>query len=113
MRRSPRATSTRWRPCGPAASSICTTRPARCSFAATAGVDLDRYAAAFAPEVECVDHRTLGTFSARGAEALLRQFGAWLDLADRLAFRTDEILGLRPDALLVRKTGTGTDRAGG
>ena len=34
--------------------------------------DLDRYATAFAPDVEFVDHRTVGFGSARGAEALLR-----------------------------------------
>src|SRR5207244_7281044 len=36
--------------------------------------DPDRYASAFAPAVESVDHRILGTWSARGAEALLQHY---------------------------------------
>ncbi|TML91747.1 MAG: nuclear transport factor 2 family protein, partial [Actinobacteria bacterium] len=95
--------------------------PARTRAAATARsvaayvgpVDPDRYAAAFAPDLEAVDHRTLGTFAARGKEAFLQHYRAWLDLADDTAFREDAILSLQSDAFLVRRTFLGTDRAGG
>ena len=60
--------------------------PARIRAAATARSvaavlgphDPDRYAAAFAPTIEVVDHRTLGTWSARGAEAVLQNERGWL-----------------------------------
>ena len=75
--------------------------------------DLDRYAPAFAPDVEFVDHRTLGFGSARGAERCCSAFRALLEVADDIAVRVDDILGLEPDALLRRLTTSGTDRAGG
>src|SRR5262249_32939770 len=43
-------------------------------------VDLARYAASLSPAVELVDHRTLGTWSARGAEELLRHWSSAFDL---------------------------------
>src|SRR5262249_17475124 len=75
--------------------------------------DLDRHAKALSPAMECVDHRTLGTWSARGAEAVLQHYRSLLEVADGVAMREDDILGLRSDALLVRRTHSGTDRAGG
>src|SRR5437867_8816735 len=75
--------------------------------------DPDRYAAAFAPAVESVDHRILGTWSARGAEALLQHYRSVFELADDVAIRDDEVLELRSDALLLRRTHSGTARAGG
>jgi class 3 adenylate cyclase/tetratricopeptide (TPR) repeat protein len=75
--------------------------------------DLDRYATALAPDVEYVDHRTLGLGSADGADALLRLLGTLLDLADDIANRVDDVLGLRTDALLLRWTNFGTIRLGG
>src|SRR5262249_56290781 len=94
--------------------------PARARAAATARsvaailgpVELDRMAGAFAPAMVAVDHRILGTWSTRGAEAALQQWRSWLQLVDA-TLRFDDILGLRPDALLCRATGFGTDRAGG
>src|SRR5262245_51723416 len=83
------------------------------SVAAMPGpVELDRLAGAYAPAVEVVDHRILGTWSAHGAEELLRHWRSWFDLAD-VTIRFDDILGARPDALLWRATSFGTDRAGG
>src|SRR5262249_20933285 len=67
----------------------------------------------FAPAIESVDHRTLGTWSARGAEEFLRHWLSLLELADDVSMREDDILGLRSDALLLRRTHLGTDRAGG
>jgi hypothetical protein len=67
----------------------------------------------FSPTIEVVDHRILGTWSARGAEAAGANIRAVLELADNVATRRDNVLGLRPDALLVRATHAGTLRAGG
>src|SRR5262249_32267408 len=75
--------------------------------------DLDRLATALAPAVESVDHRTLGTWSARGAEAVLQHYRALLDLVAEPSMRNDEILALQPDAFLGRRTHLGTDRASG
>jgi hypothetical protein len=84
------------------------------SVAVTAGpIDLDRYAAAMAPAVETVDHRILGTWSARGAEALLEVVRSVFVVAIDPAIRLDEVLCLQPDARLVRQTHHGTDRASG
>ena len=83
------------------------------SVAAHAGpLDLDCLARAVAPAAELVDHRTLVTWSGRGAEAVLQHWRAWLVLVD-VTVRFDDILGLRPDALLCRHTFFGTERAGG
>jgi class 3 adenylate cyclase/ketosteroid isomerase-like protein len=95
--------------------------PARARAAATARsvammlgpFDPERYAPAFAAAIEVVDHRILGTWSAQGAEAFLRHFRALRELADDLVMREDEVLGLRSDALLMRRTHFGIDRAGG
>ena len=51
--------------------------------------------------------------SARGAEQFRRGIRALLDAADDIATRVDDVLGLREDALLVRWTNFGTERAGG
>src|SRR5262249_26013166 len=73
----------------------------------------ERYATGFARTIEVVDHRLLGTRSARGAEAALQQLRSWLDLAGDFVVQEDDVLRLQPDALLSRRTFSGTDRAGG
>ena len=75
--------------------------------------DLDRFGATLAPAVEAVDHRTLGTWSAQGKEALLEHMRALVALAEGIVLCDDDVLGLRPDALLVRRRHRGTDRASG
>ncbi len=75
--------------------------------------DLDRQEAALAPTVEAVDHRILGTWSARGKEAVLEHFRALVEVADDIRLRDEDVLGSRPDALLVHRTHLGTDRASG
>src|SRR5206468_3563951 len=95
--------------------------PARARAAATArsvatilgSFDPDRLATAYAPGIESVDHRTLGTWSAQGAEALLQHHRSVLELAADVVMREDNILDLRSDALLMRRTHLGTARAGG
>jgi ketosteroid isomerase-like protein/tetratricopeptide (TPR) repeat protein len=74
---------------------------------------VDGWYRAFAPDVESVDHRILGTWSAQGAEAVVQHLRSLLDLVDDFTVRWDEILALRSDACVVRVTTSGTDRAGG
>src|SRR5262249_59347741 len=95
--------------------------PARVRAAATARsvaalvgpLDPDRLATALAPAVEFVDHRPIGFPSTRGAEALMRHIHSLFEAADDIVTHVDDILGLQPDALLVRWTTSGTDRTGG
>jgi tetratricopeptide (TPR) repeat protein len=75
--------------------------------------DPKRYATAFAPSVEAVDHQTVGTWFARGAEAQLRQIGSLLEVADDIATRFGDVLALRSDALLTPMTTSGMDRGSG
>jgi class 3 adenylate cyclase/ketosteroid isomerase-like protein/tetratricopeptide (TPR) repeat protein len=76
-------------------------------------LDADRLAAALAPSVEVVDHRTLGTWSMRGADALVAQLRGWSDVADDVRRRAEAVLALRSDALLARWTHFGIDRTSG
>src|SRR5262249_53677585 len=73
----------------------------------------DRYAEALAPGIESVDHRLLGTWSARGAEEVLRHWRSFVDLINDLAVRYGDILAVQPDAFLVSAIFYGTDRASG
>jgi ketosteroid isomerase-like protein len=73
----------------------------------------ERYANTLAPDVECVDHRVLGTWSARGAEAVMRNLGSLPVLAHGISMCIDDVLRLEHDALLVRGQARGTDRVGG
>src|SRR5262249_57148324 len=67
-----------------------------------------------APAMEVVDHRTLGTWSAHGAEEFLRHLRSLFDLAEDVAIRhDDDVLAVEPDAFLVSPIFTGTDRASG
>src|SRR5262249_37387398 len=86
---------------------------ARSVAAMTGPIDLDRLTAALAPTIEDLDHRTLGTWTPHGSTTLLENYRSWLALADDIVLRDDELLGLQADALLVRQTHCGTDRAGG
>src|SRR5262249_13921202 len=73
----------------------------------------DRLVAAYAPDIEAVDHRVLGTWFARGAEELVRHNRSWLEVAERAALREEDILALESGGLLSRRTFFGIDRAGG
>jgi hypothetical protein len=65
------------------------------------------------PSYRCVDHRVLHTWSARSAGEVVGQFRVQLDLAPDSTARWDDVVALAPQALLVRSTYLGTDRAGG
>src|SRR5262249_49375033 len=67
----------------------------------------------FAPDVEFVDHRIVGLGVVHGVEPLVQAIHALLELMDEYAMRFDDVLCLRPDALLIRWTHFGTDRNGG
>ena len=94
--------------------------PERIRAAATArsvavwngSIDPDRVAATMAPPIECVDHRSLHLWSARGADEFLGQWRGQLDLATG-SVRHDDVLALEPDALLVRQTYFGNERTTG
>jgi hypothetical protein len=76
-------------------------------------LDFERCAASIATDVEVVDHRVLGTFSSSGREEWSRAFRGWFELADGIQIRADEVLALESDALLIRRTFLGSDRASG
>ena len=76
--------------------------------------DLDRFGANLAPSLECVDHRMLGTWSARGVQEWLEHWRSQLDLTTQISpMRIESVLALEPDAYLVRCAYVGTDRASG
>src|SRR5262249_12771068 len=79
----------------------------------TEPLDPDRFAATYAPDFECVDHRLLGTWSARGADEMWRNWRSLLELTDEFTIRVAAVLDLRPDALLVREIGVGRASTGG
>jgi class 3 adenylate cyclase len=99
----------------PADSARTRTAASARSFAAMLGpIDTDRYATAFAPGIEFVDHRSvIGIGPIRGASALLEWLHTLVEVGDNVILRVDGVLGLRPDALLLRLTTSGTDRASG
>ena len=67
----------------------------------------------FAPDVECVDHRTTGFGSGGGVDWMRRCIATGYEVADDLADRFDDVVAAQPDALLVRWTTSGKERIGG
>jgi ketosteroid isomerase-like protein len=67
----------------------------------------------FAPDVESLDHRLLGFSAGRGAEMQQRVYRDLFALAADLVVSVEDVLALRPDALLLRSTSLGTVRASG
>lgn len=98
-------------PDGPARDRAAAT--ARSVAALLGPLEVDRWAAAIAPDVECLDHRTLGLPPLHGAEAFLGGLRSLLDLVENTVARVDDVLGLCPGALLVRWANLGTLRTGG
>jgi hypothetical protein len=66
-----------------------------------------------APAIEFVDRRMLGTFSGRSAQELSNAVRSWDDVAGDVALSTDDVIDLKPDALLARRRFSGTVRASG
>ena len=75
--------------------------------------DADRLAIAMSPSVENADHRSLGTWSARGPEDYLEHWRVQAELAAGWALRDDAVLALEPNAFLVRRVYFGTVRSTG
>jgi hypothetical protein len=75
--------------------------------------DLGRYAETLEPTIEVVDHRTLGTWSARGAEEFLRHMRALFDVAADTTVCYDDVLALQPGAFLVSPIFCSTGRTSG
>jgi class 3 adenylate cyclase len=73
----------------------------------------DDMAAWCAPNIEMVDHRSISTWSARGAEAVAEQFRSLRDVADGVVIQDHDVLALEPHALLCRRIHSGTERLGG
>ncbi|MGH7291038.1 MAG: nuclear transport factor 2 family protein, partial [Myxococcota bacterium] len=75
--------------------------------------DFDSLTAVQDPAIEFVDHRTLGAGILRGGPALVDAMRSYFDMVSDTSSRCDEVLGLRPEALLIRWTNAGTLRDGG
>src|SRR5262245_59604475 len=75
--------------------------------------EVARWAPALAPDLEFADNRLVSFESGRGAEVYLASLQALIDVAEVSASRVDDILALRPDAVLVRWMNFGTARLGG
>jgi ketosteroid isomerase-like protein len=78
-----------------------------------APLDLERYAAALAPDVEYVDHRRVGLGSVRGSAALLRGARTLMQTATDFGARVADVLALRGDALLTHGVNFGRVGSGG
>ncbi len=83
------------------------------SVAVTVPFD-DRLAAVYAPTIEAVDHRRLGTWSARGIDAVLRNAASARAMGRDLVSLDEDVLALRSDACLVHRSHRGiADASGG
>ena len=97
--------------------------PARVRAAATArsvarlllGLrDPDHLAETFAPDIEFRDRRAIVSWGeARGKEAVLRGLRIAFEAVREVAFRVDDILASRSDALVFQSTVSGIDRTSG
>jgi ketosteroid isomerase-like protein len=76
-------------------------------------IDLDRVAAVTDPSSSNVDHRVFGTWTMAGADEVLRHYRQQLELAPDFSARSDDVLALAPDAVLLRMTFYGTARDSG
>ena len=76
-------------------------------------VDLERLPSVYAPAAHLVDHRFLGTWSARNAAGIIGHFRAQLDLAPDFAARYEDVFAAAADVLVVRMAFFGTARDSG
>ena len=100
-------------PDGPERARLAATARSVAALPLDGPLDLDRYATAFSADVEWIDHRTVGLGPVRGTGAVVRGIRSLLDLTTELVTRADDVLGLCAEALLVRHTNFGVDRASG
>ncbi len=88
------------------------TATARAAAAVLGPYDPARYATAMARGIEYVDHRMQGAGPLTGREAVLEWLRSLLEVAEDVGTRIDDVLALRPDALLLRWTDSGRERVG-
>src|SRR5262249_55285039 len=99
-------------PAGPARDRAAAT--ARSVAAVVKALEPESARAVMGPGIEYVEHRRLGLFaSVHGIEAVMRRIKSLGDVAENVVARIDDVLALRPDALVYRRTIVGTDRATG
>ncbi len=68
---------------------------------------------ALSPDLEFADHQILGFGAARGGDRAARGHRVSQEVAERITSRVDDLLALRSDGLVARRTMRGVDRAGG
>ncbi|MFI5315366.1 MAG: AAA family ATPase, partial [Myxococcota bacterium] len=84
------------------------------SLAACIGpLDLEAYRAALAPGFEFADHRLLGLGRTLGAPGLLAWLSSVFEVATDVGASVDDVIALRSDALLARRTISGAYRGTG
>jgi class 3 adenylate cyclase len=85
------------------------------SMAAQLGApdDVEHAAGVIAPDFESVDHRPLSTWSMRGGSTYLDHLRALAAVASDIVIGVDDVLALAPDAVLVQRMHSGTERLGG
>jgi len=76
-------------------------------------IDEDRAIQTLAPSFECVDHRTLGTWSAKDREGWRTHLQYQAELAAGFSVLDDDVLALELDVSVVRQTYFGTSLASG
>ena len=77
-------------------------------------MDPDRFAETLSPDAELWDHRALvGIGPAGGREAISQTIRIVTQSVEDISRRIDEVIDASPDALLIRATTGGTDRASG
>ncbi len=68
---------------------------------------------AFDPDIQMIDHRILGTWRARGVDAVVEQIRSLDDVAVGMEIRTEELLAVEPEAMLSQLNHAGIERVGG
>jgi len=99
-------------PEGPARVRAAATARAVATFGRSA-TDPDRFAAALAPEIVAVDHRTVGFGELCGRDVVVAAVRALLELSEDVTWRHEELLALSEHAGLNRVTQLGRSRASG
>ena len=98
-------------PEGPARTRATTTAQALAAIVLALGPEA--WATALTPDAEQIDHRQLGTWNARGRDAIVAHIGSLSAVADNVTLQTREILAVEPGAVLFRRIHAGNERLGG
>jgi hypothetical protein len=98
-------------PEGPARTRATVTAQALAAIVLSRGPEA--WATSLTPDAEQIDHRQLATWNARGRDAIVANIRSLYEVAVDVTLRTREVLGLEPDAVLLRRMHAGIDRLGG